>query len=243
MAVTVAAILKGPQSKVQRANRHIDELISRSSPPDRTLYEIVNEYVPATVIHLNPTRHKLTYRPKEDIPETFAGIIGDVLGNIRAAFDHLTVGIVGNWRHRGQNRKSVLSRQRSQAGWALRSVSTMIELLVCGPLATAPKPEGAPWLPGLDPEEYRASRRVSSQFLVSVPSSLLTRRSSCRPPLVFHRVQFPRHRRGSPAGRGLPDRSISTGAGNFLMQPRPRPAQAADRTSQAPRMSHFAYGR
>jgi hypothetical protein len=97
MPTTLADILKGPRSKIQRANRHIDELASRSSPFDRGLYEIVNEHVPKTVLHQLPTRHRLTYKPKEDVAATFAGIIGDALGNIRAGLDHLAIGIVLTW--------------------------------------------------------------------------------------------------------------------------------------------------
>jgi hypothetical protein len=87
------------RSKIQRANRHIDELRQRSSPLDRELYEISNPGVKehATVIDRYPTVYRLKYRPKTDIAETFAGIINDAFNNIREAFDFAAVAIVDTW--------------------------------------------------------------------------------------------------------------------------------------------------
>jgi hypothetical protein len=87
------------RSKIQRADRHIDELRQRSSPLDRELYEISNPGVKehATVIDRYPTVYRLKYRPKTDIAETFAGIINDAFNNIREAFDFAAVAIVDTW--------------------------------------------------------------------------------------------------------------------------------------------------
>jgi hypothetical protein len=90
------------RSKIQRANRHIDELRQRSSPLDRDLYEISNSGVKehARVIDRNPTVYRLKYRPKVDVAETFAGIINDAFNNIREAFDFSAVAMVDTWGER-----------------------------------------------------------------------------------------------------------------------------------------------
>jgi hypothetical protein len=90
-------ILTGPELKVKRAHRHIEELRRMTDPLDRGLYEIKISKVRPTVIHLNPTKYDLTYRPKEKIPETLALIIGDAISNLRAALDHLANGILRRW--------------------------------------------------------------------------------------------------------------------------------------------------
>src|SRR6266481_233312 len=92
-------LFSNARSKIERANRHIDELRRRSNPLDRELYEISDPSVRqhATVIHRNPTVYRVAYRPKVDIPETFAGIIGDAFNNIREAFDFSAVAIVDAW--------------------------------------------------------------------------------------------------------------------------------------------------
>ena len=52
------------------------------------------------MIDLHPTRYRVTFRPKEDIPGTFAGIIGDAFNNIREAFDYTAVAVVDTWGQR-----------------------------------------------------------------------------------------------------------------------------------------------
>ena len=95
--MSVKNIISGPISKIKRANRHIDELRQRTTPLDRSLYEITNGKEYETVLHMYPTKFDVTYRPKENIPETLAAIIGDSVGNVRAALDHLASGIVREW--------------------------------------------------------------------------------------------------------------------------------------------------
>jgi hypothetical protein len=92
-------LFSNARSKIQRANRHIDELSQRSSPLDRDLYEISNPGVKehARVIDRYPTVYRLKYQPKVDIAETFAGIINDAFNNIREAFDFAAVAIVDTW--------------------------------------------------------------------------------------------------------------------------------------------------
>jgi hypothetical protein len=90
-------ILSGPRSKIKRANRHIDELRERTTPLDRTLYEITNRRERETVLNLYPNRFQVTFRPKENIPDALAAIIGDTVGNLREALDHLASGIVRQW--------------------------------------------------------------------------------------------------------------------------------------------------
>jgi hypothetical protein len=95
--MAVAQIMSGPRSKIQRANRHIDELRDRTNPLDRSLYEITSRKERETVLHVQPNVFQVTYRPKENIPEVLGAIIGDALGNLRAALDHLTSGLVREW--------------------------------------------------------------------------------------------------------------------------------------------------
>jgi hypothetical protein len=92
-------LLKNPCSKIERASRHIDEIRRRSAPLDRELYELSNPGVKErrSVIDRDPTCYRITFRPKKDIPETFAGIIGDAFNNIREAFDFTAVAIVDTW--------------------------------------------------------------------------------------------------------------------------------------------------
>jgi hypothetical protein len=96
------SLFANARSKVQRANRHIDELIARSAPLDRELYELSNPGIKMrkTVIDREPTIYRLAYRPKEDIPVTFSGIIGDAFNNVREAFDYAAVAIVDTWGRR-----------------------------------------------------------------------------------------------------------------------------------------------
>lgn len=95
--MSIQKVLSSPLSKIKRANRHIDELRERTTPLDRSLYEITNRPERESVVHLKPSFYQVTYRPKENIPEVFAGIIGDCIGNLRAALDHLASGIVRTW--------------------------------------------------------------------------------------------------------------------------------------------------
>src|SRR5258708_251166 len=90
------ALLNGPRSKIERANRHIDELRQRSVPLDKSPYELSNpgQKERRTVIDRFPTRYRVTFRPKQNIPETFAGIIGDAFNNIREAFDYTAAAVV-----------------------------------------------------------------------------------------------------------------------------------------------------
>ncbi len=95
-------LLTGPRSKIERANRHIDELRQRSVPLDKSLYELSNpgQKERRSVIDRFPTRYRVTFRPKQNIPETFAGIIGDAFNNIREAFDYTAAAVVDTWGER-----------------------------------------------------------------------------------------------------------------------------------------------
>jgi hypothetical protein len=91
MPVSPDALL-GPRLKVERAYRHINELISATEPLSRDLYTIRVE----TNVELVGDRipYALMYRPTKPVPETLALIIGDAVHNLRAALDHLVSGIV-----------------------------------------------------------------------------------------------------------------------------------------------------
>ena len=94
---TLEDIMRGPRLKVQRANRHIDELIRRTAPIDPQLYELRVRKVPRSVIHLDATEFELAYRPKKPIPETLGLIIGDAVHNLRAALDHFANVVIRTW--------------------------------------------------------------------------------------------------------------------------------------------------
>lgn len=87
-------------SKIQRANRHIDELGQRSAPLDPGLYNIVYDTAGASVVDGKPTFYRLSYRPAVNIPETFAAVIQDAFNNIREAFDFTAAAIVDSWGER-----------------------------------------------------------------------------------------------------------------------------------------------
>lgn len=86
-------ILLSPRLKAQRANQHINELMDLVQPLAPSLYEIVIE---TNILPLNmrDRGYKLTYRPKQPIPETLALIIGDAIHNLRASLDHLASAII-----------------------------------------------------------------------------------------------------------------------------------------------------
>lgn len=87
-------ILTGPRLKIERANRHIDELRQLTEPLAPSLYEITITEAGASAIEVRPTFYHLTYRPKQPIPETLAIIVGDAIHNLRSALDHLAGGII-----------------------------------------------------------------------------------------------------------------------------------------------------
>lgn len=86
-------ILKSPRAKIKRAYSHIDELRKLTTPLSRDLYALTLEHGPV-VPYANRSQHVLRYRPKDDIAEAVALIIGDFLNNIRSALEHLASGIV-----------------------------------------------------------------------------------------------------------------------------------------------------
>jgi hypothetical protein len=104
MSAASDAILAGPNLKVKRAHRHIDELQRMTDPLDHSLYKITVSKVRRSVLHLDATDYQLTYRPKEPIPETLALIVGDAVHNLRAALDHLAAGILRRWHPKPPDR-------------------------------------------------------------------------------------------------------------------------------------------
>jgi len=86
-------VLIGPRLKLNRANRHIDELISVTSPLSPDLYSLALKHN-GLMVNGKPLRWDLAYRPKQPIPETLALVIGDAVHNLRAALDHLASGII-----------------------------------------------------------------------------------------------------------------------------------------------------
>jgi hypothetical protein len=86
-------VLKGPRLKVERAYRHIDELIALTQPLSRELHSVqVYPDTPWPEGQHGP--YMLMYQPMKPIPETLAIIIGDVVHNLRGALDHLATGII-----------------------------------------------------------------------------------------------------------------------------------------------------
>lgn len=87
----------GPLLKVERANRHIDELRQLTSPLSREMYSIGVEQGYGTLVDPNEPNFQLMYRPIKPIPELLALCIGDAVHNLRAALDHLSGGILRAW--------------------------------------------------------------------------------------------------------------------------------------------------
>lgn len=87
-------VLKGPRLKVERAYRHIDELIGLTQPLSHELHVVQVHPNPAWTNHQHGIPYMLMYQPMKPIPETLALIIGDVVHNLRGALDHLATGIV-----------------------------------------------------------------------------------------------------------------------------------------------------
>lgn len=86
-------ILNGPRLKVQRAHRHIDELITLTNPLSHDFFDLLveeNTFPP----NAYPRTFELTYEPKQPIAKTLALVIGDTVHNLRGALDHLCTGIV-----------------------------------------------------------------------------------------------------------------------------------------------------
>src|SRR6185312_937803 len=93
MAVSTQLIL-GPILKIQRAERHIDELRLTTYPLHRNLSEIVVVHSDVGGPDEHPECYRLVYRPKHPIPEFLAVIIGDAIHNLRSALDLLAGGII-----------------------------------------------------------------------------------------------------------------------------------------------------
>nr|WHW29397.1 hypothetical protein [uncultured bacterium] len=94
MTLNIPEIVKGPNLKIQRAYRHIDEITSRSAPLDTSLYDIVLRDTYTSTIYSEADSVSVTFLPKEPISESFALIIGDTVHNLRSALDHLATEIV-----------------------------------------------------------------------------------------------------------------------------------------------------
>lgn len=86
--------LKPSRIKLKAARDHIERLRTSISPLDPRYYDVSLIETREPVIMLNaPTFYRLVYTPKEPIPETFANIIGDALGNLKSALDYAAVRI------------------------------------------------------------------------------------------------------------------------------------------------------
>ncbi|WP_129275846.1 hypothetical protein [Bradyrhizobium betae] len=88
--------MKGPRLKVERANEHLNALISFSSPLSKELHEV--SIGRPTGMPGKPRDFMgwdVAYRPKRPISEFFALIIGDTVHNLRTALDHWAMGVVG----------------------------------------------------------------------------------------------------------------------------------------------------
>lgn len=88
MPFDVARIMREPRLKVERADRHIDALISLSAPLSKELYEITLGPARSVAVLAQPDCFDLSFRPKKPIPEFFALVIGDAAHNLRASLDY-----------------------------------------------------------------------------------------------------------------------------------------------------------
>lgn len=89
MPISSSVPFAGPRLKIERAKRHISELdtaIARFNK--RHPYRIVVEQ------DADPAYHLFILRIKENIPDTFALILGDAVHNLRSALDLLTCDLI-----------------------------------------------------------------------------------------------------------------------------------------------------
>lgn len=79
----------GPKLKVERANRHIDELNA-----------VLRDFLASEFYSFGIEPHEglwaLAYRPVKPLPNTIPLIIGDVVHNLRASLDHLAVEVLAS---------------------------------------------------------------------------------------------------------------------------------------------------
>ncbi len=85
--------LRGPRLKVDRANQHIIELKAKAE-----VFLARNPYRAVVEENLEATRDKwpraLVLRVREETPEEFSAIIGDIIHNLRSALDLLVCALV-----------------------------------------------------------------------------------------------------------------------------------------------------
>jgi hypothetical protein len=83
------ALFSGPQRKVERAQRHIDNL-------EETIEGYVARHPYRIVLEATPDgrRHNWTIRVRENIPESLPLVIGDAIHNLRSALDLLACDLV-----------------------------------------------------------------------------------------------------------------------------------------------------
>jgi hypothetical protein len=125
-------VLTGPRLKVDRAHRHIDELIELTKPLSRDLHVVRIEHnVGPTPDFIAP--FSLVYRPMKPIPETLALIIGDTLHNLRSALDHLATGIV---RTLDERAKVHFPMRKARADFLTDPVIARIEHVLPGAVET-----------------------------------------------------------------------------------------------------------
>ncbi len=87
------SVLDGPRLKVERANRHIDELRVATQPLSHEFYEITFDRSPMFSNRNEPGIY-VHYRPKQAIPSILALMLGDAIHNLRSALDHLSTAMV-----------------------------------------------------------------------------------------------------------------------------------------------------
>ena len=86
-------VLVGPRLKIERANRHIEELARMTDPLSREFYTVAVERRACYPDDNTPGSY-LNYYPLKPIPETLAVIIGDTVHNLRCALDHTASAII-----------------------------------------------------------------------------------------------------------------------------------------------------
>lgn len=87
--MNIDRIMHDARLKIEWANSHIQTLTSQSSPLSQDLYEVV--WLTEGEIKTPGGDLKsstLTYRPKKEIPQHFALILGDAVHSLRASLDH-----------------------------------------------------------------------------------------------------------------------------------------------------------
>lgn len=82
-------IFLGPSLKINRAKEHLDRLKAEFAE-----FQAKNPYGVTIEEQFQPRRRIIRFKEREQVPQHWSAIIGDILHNLRSALDNLAVGLV-----------------------------------------------------------------------------------------------------------------------------------------------------